>query len=349
MKIAYLIPYIANSGPVNVVRYLCDELKKEHEIDLYYFKNIVKTPFPVKAQRIGLTEKIDFDQYDIIHSHGVLPDAYVWLHRRAIKKAKTVTTLHNYVKEDYKYAYNPIKAYVLERVWNLVTSRHDKVVTLSRDAVIYYRKFWKNKNLTFIYNGIPSGYAYAFRSGTQMYPESRCRKIGLIGSGDITARKGFDQPIRALKYLPNCEVYIAGRGQQIDNLTKLAKEVGVEERVHFLGFQKDIASFIESMDIFVVPSRSEGCPLVLLEIARSGKPVVCSDIPIMLELFSEDEVTFFPLENIEELALSIEKIYAGKEAFGNKIFQKYLSSYTSAIMADNYLKLYQNTIAGSQE
>jgi len=119
MKIAYLIPYITNSGPVNVVRYLCDELKENHEIDVYYFKNIVNTDFPVKTKKIGFFEKIEFDQYDIIHSHGVLPDAYTFWHKRNIAKAKTVTTLHNYVKEDFKYAYNPVKAFILEKAWNI--------------------------------------------------------------------------------------------------------------------------------------------------------------------------------------------------------------------------------------
>ena len=126
MKIAYLVPYIAQSGPLNVVKYLCKELKNEHNIDVFYFKDINNGIFPVETKRIGFFEKIDFNYYDIIHSHGVLPDAYIWWHNKSIKKAKTLTTLHNYVKEDYKYAYNPIKAFVLSKVWNIVTSKHDQ-------------------------------------------------------------------------------------------------------------------------------------------------------------------------------------------------------------------------------
>lgn len=344
MKIVYLVPYISQSGPLNVVNYLCSELIKKHEVDVYYFKNINNGLFPVETKRIDFFNKIDFDHYDIIHSHGVLPDAYIWWHRKSIKKAKTVTTLHNYVKEDYKYAYNPIKAFILERVWNRVASKHDVAVVLSKHAVEYYKSFWKNKNLKYVYNGIP---CLKEDININLFTQDKTIKIGLIGSGDITKRKGFDQVIKAMEYLPDYSVYIAGRGQQVYNLKKLAQESKVECRVHFVGFQDDIISFIDTMDIFVVPSRSEGFSLVLQEVARQKKPAVCSEIPIFQELFSNSEVMFFKLEDIEDLVLAIEKTYNNKDAFGEKIFQKYLSSYTSVIMANNYLKLYQDTIENS--
>ncbi|MBD3789203.1 MAG: glycosyltransferase family 4 protein [Campylobacterales bacterium] len=342
MKIAYLVPYIAQSGPVNVVKYLCRELKKKHDVDVFYFKDIKSIEFPVKANRIGFFEKIDFDAYDIIHSHGVVPDAYVWWHRKSIHKAKTVTTLHNYVKEDFKYAYNPMKAFLLEKVWNIVTSKHDQIVTLSKDAVKYYQKFWKNKKLDYVYNGIPSDVDILVHE--KQFDKDNLIKIGVIGSGDITKRKGFDQVVQALKYLKNYSFYIAGTGQQVENLKQLAKEYGVEERVFFTGFQKNIALFIDAMDLFVVPSRSEGFSLALQEIARQKKPVVCSNIPIFQELFSKEEVIYFELENINDLCSAIEAINEKKDSYGEKIFQKFNNTYTSAVMADHYLMLYSRII-----
>ena len=339
MKIAYIIPYIAQSGPVNVVKYLCEVLMKEHDVNVFYLKNIPPLDFPVRPIKITFLEKVDFDQYDIIHSHGVLPDAYVWFHRKSIKKAKTVTTLHNYVKEDYKYAYNPVKAFLLERVWNRVTSKHDSVVTLSRDAVKYYSKFWKNKHLTFVYNGIPIS-----QMPIKKHEHNTYRKIGLVGSGDITARKGFDQVIMALKGLDQYSLYIAGKGQQIEKLQYLAEKEGVSDRVHFLGFQKNIDLFIESMDLCILPSRSEGCPLVLLEFARAGKAVVCSRIPILEELFTSKEVSFFVLDNIQELELKIEQTYLARKILSKNIQEHFFACYTSEVMSENYMKQYRNMI-----
>ncbi len=342
MKIAYLVPYISQSGPVNVVKYLCEELKKKHDVEVFYFKNIKKVTFPVSTHKIGFFEKIDFDKYDVIHSHGVLPDAYVWLHRRSIKKAKTVTTLHNYVKEDYKYAYNPIKAFVLAKVWNIVTSKHDQVVVLSQDAVDYYKDFWKNKNITYVYNGIPPNTVIGQRH--KQFSGDNNIKIGGIGSGDITKRKGFDQVVKALKNLPNYSFFIAGIGQEVENLKHLADKTGVGSRVHFVGFQENISSFIEEMSIFVIPSRSEGFSLVLQEIARQKKPAVCSNIPIFKELLTSKEVNFFELEDTHSLSDAIQQIAVKKEEYANSLYEKYLASYTAKKMSENYLNLYKNLI-----
>jgi hypothetical protein len=124
------------------VRYLCESLKEEHEIDLFYFKDIIEVDFPVPFRRIDFFESLEFDKYNVIHSHGVLPDTYLFWHQKKIHRAKIVTTLHNYVREDFKYAYSPIKAFLLEKIWNIATSRHDQIVTLSKDAEKYYRLFW---------------------------------------------------------------------------------------------------------------------------------------------------------------------------------------------------------------
>jgi glycosyltransferase involved in cell wall biosynthesis len=340
MKIAYLVPYLDRSGPVNVVRYLCEALMEEHEIDLYYFKDIVRVDFPVKSRRISFLEEIDFDSYDVIHSHGVLPDAYVFWHRGSIRKARTITTLHNYVKEDFKYAYNPVKAFLLAKAWNLATTRHDVVVTLSRDAVDYYRKFWINKKLTYVHNGIPGLHGKS-SGGTARHKDPDAVNIGLIGSGDITKRKGFDQVIRALVHLPGYKLSIAGKGQQIADLKRLAESHGVDERISFIGFQEDIVSFIGEMDLFVLSSRSEGFSLVLQEVARQKRPVVCSDIAIFRELLPGEETVFFELDDTEGLVSAIQKVYGERGKYADRLYRKYIDAYTATIMASNYLAVYK--------
>lgn len=339
MKIAYLVPYLERSGPVNVVRYLCEYLMEKHEIDLFYFKDIVAVDFPVPSRRISFFESLEFDKYDVIHSHGVLPDAYLFWHKKKIHSAKTVTTLHNYVKEDFKYAYTPIKAFLLEKIWNIATSRHDQVVTLSNDAVKYYRLFWFNKNLTYVYNGIPEIENSGSKSERQA--QEKYVKIGGIGSGNISMVKGFDQVIRALAKLPNHTFYIAGGGHQVEVLRRLALSCGVESRVFFVGFQKDIASFINKMDLFVVSSRSEGFPLAMLEIVRGKKPIVCSKIPIFEELFDNTEVVFFDLDNTESLTEAIEKLSQNNKDYVCNAYQRFIGTYTSKRMALGYVEIYK--------
>ncbi len=341
MKIAYFVPYITQSGPLNVVKYLCQELKKEHDIDVFYFKDIHNTQFPLKTEQISFFDAINFDKYDILHSHGFVPDAYLWWHTKDIKRAYTVTTLHNYVKEDSKYGYNFIKAFLLPRAWNVVTSKHTLVVALSQNAVEYYQKFWINQNLKAVSSGIPK--ETLPRDITSKHDENAIH-IGMIGSSRISKVKGFDQAIRALERLPNYTLSIAGGGSEVEHLRRLAEDLEVENRVHFMGFQRDIGSFIASMDLFVVPSRSEGFSLALQEIVRGKKPVACSNIPIFHELFSHDEIGFFELDDKESLANTVQRVWREREQLVQAAYKRFEHNYTIEIMAKNYLKIYQDLI-----
>ena len=337
MKIAYFVPYLAHSGPVSVVYYLTQELYKSHDIDIYYFKDIDRLKFPVPSHRISLSQKIDFDSYDILHSHGVVPDAYLWWHRGSIHRAKTITTLHNYVKEDYRYGYHPIKAFVLQRVWNLVTSKHDMVVTLSKDAVEYYKDFWINQNITYAYNGIPK---YIDRKSKQLYQGDKNKKLGLIGSSNTSKIKGFKQAIMAMRYIPNFSLYIAGGGEELKHLRGLTASQGIEERVHFVGIVDDIDSFIYSMDILAVTSYSEGFSLVLQEIVRAKRSVVVSNIAIFRELFDDDEVSRFELDDTDSFVKAVENAIQDS-SMTDRAYERFATSYRSADMAKRYLEIYQ--------
>ncbi len=343
MKIAYIVPSLAKSGPIKVVHQLAEYLSEDHEIVVYYFKtpeNRETLSFNIPAYAIKFFDSIEFDQYDIIHSHGVLPDTYVWWHRRSIGKTKTVTTLHNYAKEDFDYTYGKVKSFFMVRLWNFVTSKHDQIVTLSKDAVGYYKQIWKNKHITYVYNGIPNIEEIDNKS---IQKEQNYIKIGAIASaGGINQGKGLDQVIKALPELPRHAFYIAGKETEESGALKdLAKQLGVSDRVVFLGYCSDIESFIGDMDLFIVSPRSEGFSLALQEIVCHKKPVICSDIPIFRELFSDKEVKFFSLEDIDGLVVSIKDLSEEGDILVENAYRKFLSAYTTEKMAENYLKIYQ--------
>ena len=348
MKIAYIVPSLIKSGPIKVVHQLVEALQKEHAVEVFYFKvpEREKLSFSVHTHKIKFNEPIDFDTYDIIHSHTILADAYVWFHRNKIKQAKTVTTLHNYAEEDLGFTYGKYKSFFLLKVWKMVISRHDQVIVLSKDAVKYYQKLWYIKNITFVYNGIDE-------ASVKIYPDQKKEdnksiKIGIIASaGGINYRKGIDQVIKALSKLKVYELYIAGKNTSESAILKqLARKLGVQERVFFLGYVNNMVSFLEDMDLFVVPPRSEGFSLALQEIVRHKKPVVCSDLPIFKELFSEKEVNFFMLEDIEDLINAIKEAQKKSDLLVKNAYKRFLEKYTTEKMAENYLKVYEDLIKG---
>lgn len=348
MKIAYVVPSLINSGPLKVVHQLVSELSEDNEIDVYYFKVVQgreQLKFLVPTYKIKFIEAIDFDKYDIIHSHGIMSDAYVWWHSFAIKKAKTVTTLHNYAKEELTFTYGFIKGYIFIYLWQLATSKHDKIIVLSKNALQYYKKFWWNKSLAYVYNGVQYNKNKEYNELVNNKKEKI--KIGSIASaGGINIRKGIDQIIKALVKLPSYELYIAGKKSEESNvLENLAKSLEVFDRVHFVGYVTDMDSFISDMDIFIVASRSEGFPLSLQEIVSYKKPVICSNIAIFKEIFSEDEVGFFKLEDIDNLVEVIKSFRNAKSEYPQKAYTRFLAEYTSKMMARNYLEIYKSLIS----
>ena len=94
-------------------------------------------------------------------------------------------------------------------------------------------------------------------------------------------------------------------------------------------------------DIYGMVSRSEGFPLSLIEAAAYGVPTVCSRIPIFEEVFADNEVAFFTLEDISSLKNAI--LNTNKD-MGNKFYAAYNERYTLDKMAQRYLDLYCNKL-----
>ena len=109
------------------------------------------------------------------------------------------------------------------------------------------------------------------------------RNEQIIGSiGRLAPQKGFEYAIRAMKLVlaenPNARLVLAGDGPLEAELREEARRNGVEERVTFLGFRRDVPELLAAFDIFVHPSLWEGLSISLMEAMAAGKPIVASDI-----------------------------------------------------------------------
>jgi glycosyltransferase involved in cell wall biosynthesis len=83
---------------------------------------------------------------------------------------------------------------------------------------------------------------------------------------------------RILRVVPDCHFLIAGDGPLRNQLQKRARVLGLSSRVHFLGFQPAARDLIQKMNALVVPSLSEGTPLVVLEAMEAGIPIVATKV-----------------------------------------------------------------------
>lgn len=164
----------------------------------------------------------------------------------------------------------------------------------------------------------------------------------------LTPRKGIDQLLHALVKLPGWALIVIGDGPALNDLRQLAEELQISERCFFLGFKHHAQAYLEYFDLYAMPSRSEGLPLAMLEAAAHSKAIVCSKIPAFLEIFTEEEVQYFELDNIGQLVVAVASAFDARERLAGAAYKKYLSSYTAEEMGANYLGLFSSLLRSKQ-
>jgi len=99
--------------------------------------------------------------------------------------------------------------------------------------------------------------------------------------GRLTEQKGLDKLFPQLPHVfakfPNVDLALVGDGDQRESLQELAEDLGIQSRIHFLGWRADAQSIIATAELLVLPSRWEGMPNVVLEAMAQGKPVVANN------------------------------------------------------------------------
>lgn len=111
--------------------------------------------------------------------------------------------------------------------------------------------------------------------------------IGVIGL--LNAAKGQDLALEALARpgLEACDLVLVGHGELEQELRERARALGLERRVVWLGFRRDVPRILASLDLLLLPSRWEGLPYVVLEALAAGRPVVASPVAGARELLTE--------------------------------------------------------------
>lgn len=345
MKIAYILPSLRNQGPIIVVKSLSDYLILHGcEVDIFYFDNLQGMSFNCATRCILMNEPIDFDKYDIIHSHCLRPDKYVVKWKKSIHRAVVISTLHQDTYCSFRYQYNFLLSRLFTWYWCKLQSRFDTVVSISNQLKDIYNKKIRTNVIT-IYNGCPAN----FGKEEDDILVDKLRFIGrrykLLGTyAFVTRRKGLDQILNVLPFLTEYAFVIIGEGPDIERLKRMSIDLSIADRVLFFPYQKNPRNYLPYFDIYVMTSHSEGFGLSMVEAALAKKSIVCSNLPSFYEIFPNDEASFFELNNIGSLKNAIRKAYEAKEDLGERAYKRSYDCFTSKKMAENHLILYKRMI-----
>jgi glycosyltransferase involved in cell wall biosynthesis len=161
--------------------------------------------------------------------------------------------------------------------------------------------------------------------------------------GDIkTPRKNLDTLLRAMTRVRDAGLVVVG-SLSGSPYPRLARDLGLDNRVTFLGFRRDIPQLMHAADLFVFPSRYEACSLVLLEAAASGLPIVAARATGGTELLTpECSVLLENAEDAIELAAALNDLLASPSRLKDMGDQARRVALANSwqVMAGRYLQLY---------
>lgn len=173
-------------------------------------------------------------------------------------------------------------------------------------------------------------------------------QVVLGAVGRLSPVKGYSYLLTAMQEVvrqhPCCRLIIAGDGPMKQELESLRDRLGLSQFVHFAGFIDDIEEFLVAIDVFVMPSLSEGLPMALLEAMACGKACIASEVGGIPEVLSNPDLgVLVPPAHPSAMAkaiLSVIQDESRRVRMGEMAKREILERFSVERMAAQYLEFY---------
>lgn len=241
-------------------------------------------------------------------------------------------------------------------IFDRVTNRLSHAVTVNSRAVAadtIERDGIEINKLALIFNGIDMSFLQVKSSRDDARRELGLHgnEIGIVTVANLIPYKGHTELLRAfamsLPHLPPCKLLAVGRDDGIGmNLRQLAVDLGIDDRVRFLGSRNDVGSILGAMDLFILASHEEGSSNALLEAMAFGLPIIATDVGGNREALENGRFgSIVPPRNADALAEAMQAVVQGIASWrerGQEASRFVGERYSSGRLADSYLALYRS-------
>lgn len=362
-KIAFIVPRLGRGGAERVVFNLAQEFnRKKFNVSCICLESLgalgedlLNMGFDIKC----LNSKFGYDANALwrlrsilrefnpdivnVHSYTVLP--YVILSCFFFCPFKIVFTAHGLLFADY-FRKKRWQFYLVSKFLSGVTAVATSVAEKHRKYICWTR------DIEVIANGIDS-INPDIQGGLNLRIElgfSKSIFIFLV-VGNVRPEKGIEDLLEAVRFLADrntkdeFRVVVAGSMQSHTEYTKFVtnkcKDLGLSETVYFIGHRRDMAAVYAAGNAFVLSSRSEGLPMVVLEALSAGLPVIATKVGGVESLLSGIHRTIMvDSQDPEQLGSAMGKILKGQFDNGGVDMENFWQSYSIEAMANKYLNYF---------
>lgn len=293
---------------------------------------------------LRLKSHLQREGVDLLHTHDFRENV---IGRMAGKLAgiPVVTTLHAHAKDCLDLPY--IKRWAFHSFDRATSPLSDHFIAITNEGYQWLCDHFGEKNATLIPNSIP---ADKFKHATQRGQ----REKPIIGSaGRLDKQKGFhilvEAAHRVLQDGLDMEFVLAGAGPKRNFLEAKISEFGIRDRFRLIGFIEDMPTFFAEIDVFVLPSLTEGLPVVLLEAMASSLPVVASKVGGIPDILEDGKNGIFvPPGNSSELASAIKRLAEDarlRDELGRNAFSTLQGRFSVGKMAGDTIAVYEKVLS----
>lgn len=336
IKLAYVINYITNNGPsrviLDIIKYLDKEtfnislitlfpenkpeiisFLKENGIKIYECKTLSRRKC-LQGKGQEFNKIIEDNSFDIIHTHGIIPDV---LSSHIKIPAKKVSTLHNNMFEDYLDSYGYIKSRIFIAMHLVALKKLDLCVCCSKSVYDVMKQYLANT--TYIRNGIEPAKARSVITRKQLGIPDNARLF--LYAGVLNTGKNVVWLVQNFVKCRNDNEFllVLGKGEK-----EVECQAVADDHVKLLGFQSDPAAYMQISDVYISASKSEGFSISVLEAISMGLGLFLSDIPSHKEVIGmSDDIPLGKVFTANSFAEDLNELRAFKFNRQNIItFQK---------------------------
>lgn len=284
------------------------------------------------------------EQVDIVHTHGYKGDIYGWFAARNTQ-AKLLATCHNWTRATLPlYIYSMLDLLALRQFPRIVAVADNVYRELTRAGA-------RPERTTVVSNGIDVSRFMNVRATLRDEFQTGDRPlVGFVGR--LSQEKAPEQLLRTapavLQACPDAMFFFVGEGRELQSLTELAKSLRVEHNVVFTGKRDDMPNVYASLDVMVLPSKTEGLPMTVLEAQAAGRVVVASNVGAVPKAVKH-EVTGILVApgdtpGLQRALIKLLQDPGLRRQMGERGRQHVQEHYSDVAMARTYLELYEQML-----
>lgn len=332
---------------------LAEELEargiKVHRLSLSYKWNVIEGVFK-------LNQLLSKNHYDIIHAHLFFAYFYTGLIKPFHPKIKSVTTFHNLGYSVYpatsvwKKLRKKLDAFVVNRLI-------DKTVAVSRAVAEHYSHHLDIVHVDLIFNSFPLSTINSLTGVPRLeilkrYVDIKSVDCFSITPGRLVKEKGHSYLIEAMQEVkiksPSLCHFIVGAGPLEKQIATSIREKKIKNVLLIPGLsQEELFVLIQACDFVVVPSISEGFPMVVGESMALGKPIIATNISGVVDMIDdENNGLLVSPKNSQALAQAIERLYSDTELRMKlaKNAQEKIKQFDAKIIARQWKTYYEKML-----